>query len=182
MEINLSNRLKRNAQIARTEVKSENGKASSKASNSAAKYKSDRLELSKQVLSVIEEQNRRIMEEQARNKEKSRTDESSADSQMLDSLGKSLKVMSKCQKIAARVMAGDKVPPEDLQYLMENDPEGYKLAMAARRPKKDPKEWDTVLDEEDRKDSSVDSASDSGGSSGSEAAPAPEVAETPAAE
>lgn len=176
MEINLNNRLKRNAQITRTEARAENSKASSKTSGSTSKYNSDRLELSKQILSVIEEQNRKTLEEQAQKKEKKRTDNSSTDNQLLNSLDKSLKVMSKCQKIAARVMAGDKVPPEDLQYLMENDPEGYKLAMAARKPKKGPKEWDTVLDEDDRKGSSADSASNSGGSA--ETVLAPEAAET----
>lgn len=171
MEINLNNRLKRNAQITRTEVKAENSKSSSKASDSTEKYKSDRLELSKQILSVIDAQNRRSVEQQARKNKNLYPDSSSADSQRLDSLEKSLKVMNKCQKIAARIMAGDRVPPEDMQYLLENDPEGYKLAMAARKPKKDPKEWDSVLEDEDRKGSSVDSASSPSGSSAAETTP-----------
>ena len=42
-----------------------------------------------------------------------------------------------CQ-IAASIMRGDRVPPEDMAYLMNNDPEGYKLAMAMRRENPDP--------------------------------------------
>ena len=68
----------------------------------------------------------------------------------LDSMEKKLKVMNKCQKIAASIMRGDRVPPEDLAYLMNNDPEGYKLAMAMRRENPDPEDCESVLDEEDR--------------------------------
>ena len=63
----------------------------------------------------------------------------------LEALGEQLKMMMRCQEIARRLMAGDKVPPEDEQYLMTNDPNGYKLALAARKPKQDPKEWESVL-------------------------------------
>lgn len=42
------------------------------------------------------------------------------------------------------------MPPEDLAYLMNNDPEGYKLAMAMRRENPDPEDCESVLDEEDR--------------------------------
>ena len=62
-------------------------------------------------------------------------------------LSEELKVKERCQKIMARLMKGDKVPPKDLQYLAQNDMAAYKLAMAARMmaPKKKPKEWDSVL-------------------------------------
>lgn len=39
------------------------------------------------------------------------------------------------------------MPPEDEQYLMTNDPKGYKLALAARKPNPNPKDWDSVLPE-----------------------------------
>lgn len=39
------------------------------------------------------------------------------------------------------------MPPEDEQYLMTNDPKSYKLALAARKPNPNPKEWDSVLSE-----------------------------------
>ena len=68
----------------------------------------------------------------------------------LDFLSKSLKTMEKCRKIASRIIKGDKVPPQDERYLKDNDPDGYKLALVSRKPKKNPKEWESVLDEEDR--------------------------------
>lgn len=55
-----------------------------------------------------------------------------------------------CMKIAANIMKGKKVPPEDEQYLMEHDPEGYKLTIAMRKPPKDDEECESVLDKEDR--------------------------------
>lgn len=92
----------------------------------------------------------------------------------LDALSKQLKIQQKCLKIAMRIMQGKKVPPQDEQYLMEHDPNGYKLAMALRRPpKKDEKECESVLDDEDKQ---------SGGTSDSaEAAPAFAGAGAPAA-
>jgi len=51
-----------------------------------------------------------------------------------------------------------------MQYLAQNDIQGYKLAMAARMmaPKKKPKEWESVL--EDEEEQSVDSGGDVSGS------------------
>ena len=65
-------------------------------------------------------------------------------------MSEKLKTLSKCPKFAAASMRGDRVPPEDLRYLMEHDKEGYKMALAMRRPKQDPEEVESVLDEEDR--------------------------------
>ncbi len=110
---------------------------------SPAQARADRLALSRQVVSCLEERNRQIMEE-------SQKREKSPEERHLDLMEKALKAMDKCQKIFARVSAGDKVPPEDLRYLERNDPEGYKLALALRTPKKHPKEWKSVLDDEDR--------------------------------
>ena len=67
-------------------------------------------------------------------------------------------------------MKGDKVPPQDEQYLMENDPDGYKLALVCRTPKEKPKEWESVLEDEERE----------GAESGKEASEGAESAEGPA--
>lgn len=69
-----------------------------------------------------------------------------------------MKTMQRCQKIAARIMRGDKVPPEDERYLMMNDPDGYKLAVAMRTPKRNPKKWKSVLEEEEQDAASRQSA------------------------
>ena len=91
---------------------------------------------------MLEEQNRQAME-QAQQKDRAGKDK-------LDVLEKSLRELRNCQKIFARVRAGDKVPEEDLRYLMVKDPAGYRLAMATRKPKKNPEEHDSVLTDQDR--------------------------------
>lgn len=132
-----------------------------------ARSRDDRVALSRQALAFLEEQNRQAQERARQESERKsdylldRLNELNGKKDELDNLGKQLKVMHKCQKIAARVMAGDKVPPEDLQYLMNNDPDGYKLAMALRRHKEDPEEHESVLDDEDRGRTAGDSGTES---------------------
>lgn len=104
----------------------------------------DRLALSRQAVVYLEEQSRRA--EAVRSRERP----GSGESGLLDALSKASRAMDLCHKIAARLMAGDKVPLEDLRYLMQNDPEGYKLAMASRREKPDPRAWESALTQEDK--------------------------------
>ena len=108
--------------------------------------RADKVALSMQAVAYLEEQNRQRWEQTSEKKE------SSAQEGLLKKLDKDLKKMDKCQKIYARVANGDKVPPEDLYYLEKCDPEGFKLALAMRRPSKHPKEWKSELDDEDRKE------------------------------
>ena len=68
------------------------------------------------------------------------------------------------------------MPPQDEKFLLENDPAGYQLAMAARKPKKDPKEWDSVLEEEKKESAS----GVSGTGDCAEASPSAEGSEAPA--
>lgn len=111
----------------------------------ANRGKTDQVMLSKQVLAALQLQNRLRAIEQARENA-----ETSPEAQALDSMQKALEVMKACNKIAARIQAGDKVPLKDLQYLMKNDPQGYQLAMASRKPKEDPKEWKSAVPEEEQ--------------------------------
>lgn len=106
---------------------------------------SDRTAWSQAALSFLRELNRQDMEKQRKLQEAKQKGNSE-----LDGLTKALKVMDKCRKIASRIIKGDKVPPQDERYLMENDPEGYKLTLACRQTKEHPKEWESVLDEEDQ--------------------------------
>ncbi len=123
---------------------------------------SDRASWSQSALAFLQELDRRDMERRQKELEARQQDNSD-----LEALSKALKVMDKCQKIASRIMRGDKVPPQDEMYLLEQDPDGYKLALACRRPKEKPKEWKSVLDEEDRESGSIKSAgaAESGGGS-----------------
>ena len=73
----------------------------------------------------------------------------------------------RCLKIAASIDAGDNVPQKDMQFLQEHEPELFMKAMLLRRPKEDPEDCDSVLeDEEDSDDSGAGSAkiSESGAS------------------
>lgn len=125
----------------------------------AVRPSTDRLELSRQWVERMEE--RRIQAQGALltgAKEKQSNgildllEEPDAESQELDALSEQMKSKMKCLEIAMRIMKGKKVPPEDEQYLMENDPEGYKLAMAMKvLVKQDKEQCESVLEDEDKK-------------------------------
>ena len=135
--------------------------------------RTDRFTLSRQVVEQLEIQSRIIMD-LARKEEKKPFVWDMADSgeetgtSEADALGEQMKAMERCHKIAARIMRGDKVPPQDERYLMLNDPEGYKLVLAMRAHKQNPKKWESVLEEEDK---------ETGRSSGEETASCEETGE-----
>lgn len=143
MELSVNGRQRRAAELTKTSgAQKKTAPAAGKAA--APKSRADKLSWSQQALAFLQEVNRQDAEKQrklleARQKGKGEQ----------DLLGKALRVMDKCREIAARIIKGDKVPPQDERYLMENDPDGYKLALACRQPKEKPKEWESVLDEED---------------------------------
>ena len=150
----------------------------------AARPAADRLELSQQCVQTMEEQRARIQaavltgadQEEKSNGILDMLDQPSAEEEQLDAMSEQLDVQMKCLKIAMNIMKGKKVPPEDERYLMENDPNGYKLAMSMKSMvKEDKKECKSVLDDEDKNGSSKtgEAESASGGegavSSGGEA-------------
>jgi hypothetical protein len=154
----------------------------------------DRLALSQQAIAYLEENNRRIQEQAQEKSEQEEDGDVTSDggaSDLLDTLGKAMKEMEKCAKIAASIMKGKRVPLEDLRYLMEHDTKGYQLAMAMRKPEKDDKEEKSVLDDEDLQEdttestgttasvepaASCESSGESGGSSSEGGEPAGESA------
>lgn len=72
------------------------------------------------------------------------------DSEELKAETDRLKVWRRCMEISRRIMAGKKVPPQDERYLMEHDPEGYKITIALRKPpKRNEKECESVLKDEE---------------------------------
>lgn len=164
MEVNLTGRLRRTEQTVRPDGTK---KSAPETESSAAEPQKDTLSLTRQAIAQLEEQSQRLAEllEQSQREPQERKkpaiwdimDGAESGGAESERLGEELKVMQRCHKIAARIMRGDKVPPQDEQYLMQNDPDGYKLAMAMRRPKKHPKEWESVLKDEDK------AAKDSGG-------------------
>lgn len=159
-------------------------KIGEKTAETAARPSADRLELSRQWVEQMEEQSARLqaaLSQPAGEDKKSdgilgMLDYMETEEDKLDAMSEQLDVQMKCLKIAMNIMKGKKVPPEDERYLMENDPNGYKLAMSMKSMvKEDKKECKSVLDDEDKNGSSKtgEAESASGGegavSSGGEA-------------
>ena len=124
----------------------------------------DRLELSRQWVEAMEEQ--RVQSEarllSGAKEEKDgilgMLDEPSAEEEELEAQAAWTavqdKIQQRCMEIARRMMAGKRVPPQDERYLMENDPKGYKLVIALRKPpKKDEKECESVLKDDEKQSS-----------------------------
>ena len=156
MELSISGQRRQAAKIAQNTPRAEKP-AGTGTAPALKRAGSDRTAWSQAALSFLQELNRQDMEKQRKLQEAKQKGNSE-----LDCLNEALKVMERCQKIAARIIKGDKVPPQDERYLMENDPDGYKLALACRQPKEKPKEWESVLDEEDREGGGSGIESDSG--------------------
>lgn len=129
--------------------------AQNKGDRTSGRAAADRLELSREWVQSMEEQRARSEAALLAGRKEKRSngildmlDQPSAEEQELDALSQQLKVQRRCAEIAARIMSGKRVPPQDERYLMLNDPEGYKLVLAMRAPKRNPKKWESVLEEE----------------------------------
>ena len=159
-------------------------KSGEKKTETAARPAADRLELSRQWVAQMEEQSARLQaalsqpvgEDKESDGILGMLDYMETEEDKLDAMSEQLDVQMKCLKIAMNIMKGKKVPPEDERYLMENDPNGYKLAMSMKAMvKEDKKECKSVLDDEDKNGNSEtgEAESASGGegaaSSGGEA-------------
>ena len=142
MELTVNGRQRRAAQTAKAAPRAEKKPAGVRAGTS--KPRTDKAAWSQAALSFLQEVDRQEMENRRKLLEAKQKGNGE-----LDALSKALKTMDKCRKIAGRIMRGDKVPPQDERYLMDNDPDGYRLALVCRKPKEKPKEWETALDEED---------------------------------
>jgi len=164
MELSVNGRQRRAAQVTAAAPQAEKKTAGTGGGTVLGKAGRDRASWSQSALAFLQELDRRDMERRREELAKQQ------DSGELEALSKSLKVMEKCRKIASRIMRGDKVPPQDEMFLMESDPDGYKLAIICRKPKEHPKEWKSVLDEEDRDGGSAETSGPAG--SGGEAAEA----------
>nr|WP_325212505.1 hypothetical protein [uncultured Oscillibacter sp.] len=163
MELSVNGRQRRAVQAAEPVPRAEKKPAGTSAA--APKAGSDKADWSQAALSFLREMDRQRMEEERKRLEAGR--QKNAD---LEMLSKSLDVMEKCRKIASRIMKGDKVPPQDEQFLMEADPDGYKLALVCRVPKEKPKEWESVLKEEEEGGSGGETAESAESSEPSESA------------
>ena len=176
MELRSTREMRRNERLDKVMAKkAENSAAPAKPQAQPAQKQTpaDQVSLSRQALDWLEEQSRKMWEQNQGREQQSGAygalgalDSSSSE---LDLLSKAADVQDKCLKIAASIMKGDRVPPEDLEYLMKNDPEGYKLALALRREKEDPEDCKSVLDDEEE----TGSAEQGGGEAASVQSPEP---------
>lgn len=164
MELRTTRELRRNVQLdKRVGKKAEAPDTPAEARTTPQKEPVDKLTLSRQAVAFVEERSRKMwaeVREREQQRQKRMDSASKPGSGELDLLSQGLKVLELCQKIAASIMKGNKVPPQDLKFLMENDPAGYRLAMAMRRHNPDPEEVDSVLEDEDKNSGS---AGDTGG-------------------
>ena len=151
MELRAAGELRRNAQPDKLAGKKAET-AGAPAAAQAPKEPVDRLTLSRQAVAFVEEQSRKMWDEvrEREQRRQERMDSAQPSSGELDLLSSGLRVLELCRKIAASIMKGNHVPPEDLKFLMENDPAGYRLAMAMRRHNPDPEEEESVLTDEDK--------------------------------
>lgn len=83
-----------------------------------------------------------------------------------------IEVMGKCIRIAAHIINGDKVPPQDDKYLFEHYPDMHSRAWMLRKVKEDPDEYESEVDEDEEK-------AESGGSELPEIPDAGEIAAAP---
>ena len=150
MELRTTRELRRNVRLdSITGTKAETADAPARAQ--APKEPVDKLTLSRQAVACVEEQSRKMWDEvREREQQRQKRMNEKPSSGELDLLSNGLRVLELCQKIAASIMKGNHVPPEDLKFLMENDPAGYRLAMAMRRHNPDPEEEESVLTDEDK--------------------------------
>ena len=110
-----------------------------KGASLGAQCRTDKLALSRQAVAILEERTRQEAQERAR-KQRDR-------------------MAGREESASSPFMAGDKVPPEDEKFLQESDPAGYQLAMAARKVKRDPKEWESALEKEEHQASGTSEGS-----------------------
>ena len=169
MELSVNGRQRRAAQAVKNEPRAEKPPAGTGAA--PKRTGSDKADWSQAALAFLREMDRQSMEEERKRLEAKRQKNGE-----LEMLSKSLDVMEKCRKIASRIIKGDKVPPQDEQFLMEADPEGYKLALACRVPKENPKKWESVLEDEEQENGSAGEA-ESGGETAEAESSAVEAAE-----
>lgn len=124
----------------------------------AKKSAEEKPELLKQQ--EIEEKNRLKAQQQARQTELDMLKQQleSSDKQA-EAAEDSFRAFSKCLIIAQRITRGDKVPSQDIKYLMKHEPDLYKQSIMLRQPNDKPKEHDTVLEEEDLEEGTTDNFS-----------------------
>ena len=112
----------------------------------------DRVEISHEAWAAQRAQEKREALEaaaQARAAEReSLAQQAEAAAEEADAAAEAYGDLGKCILIASRIMAGDKVPPEDHKFLREHDPEMYEQAITLRQEKERPEKHRRLSEDE----------------------------------
>ena len=77
------------------------------------------------------------------------------------SSSKSISAISTCMRIARRIMNGDKVPIKDHRFLQENCPDMYRQALLFRKVNPKPKEYKSLVEDEEEDNAREDQGENS---------------------
>jgi hypothetical protein len=78
-----------------------------------------------------------------------------------DAMKETMENQAKAIEIAGRIAKGGRVPPEDEAFLLENNPDMYKLAKLAAMHAKEHEKYKTALEEKEPKEYDYEKGQDS---------------------
>lgn len=118
----------------------------------------DRVELSKELEALEETYEKTFQERERINEMGMNIANAEVSKQQAEAEAEANEEMIKCLEIFRRIANGDKVPPQDERKLMEHDGKMYMVAksMAVMHMDKKGKEYDSLWDEEEKKEESPD--------------------------
>jgi hypothetical protein len=113
----------------------------------------DTFELSDEVKSAMQEAFDKAMAEQAKIVEMNAAAHNMVVAeQQGDAMKETMENQAKAIEIAGRIAKGGRVPPEDEAFLLENNPDMYKLAKLAAMHAKEHEKYKTALEEKEPKE------------------------------
>ena len=131
----------------------EPGEAAKAIKNGNINIDGDTFELSDEIKSAMQEAFDKAMEEQAKIVEmNAATHNMVVAEQQGDAMKETMENQAKAIEIAGRIAKGGRVPPEDEAFLLENNPDMYKLAKLAAMHAKEHEKYKTALEEKEPKE------------------------------
>ena len=113
----------------------------------------DTFELSDEVRKAMKEAFDKSMEENARiNEMNAAAHNMVVAEQQGDAMKETMENQAKAIEIAGRIAKGGQVPPGDEAFLLENNPDMYKLAKLSAMQAKEHEKYETVLEEKEQKE------------------------------
>ena len=131
----------------------EPGEAAKAIKNGNINIDGDTFELSDEIKSAMQEAFDKAMEEQAKIVEmNAATHNMVVAEQQGDAMKETMENQAKAIEIAGSIAKGGRVPPEDEAFLLENNPDMYKLAKLAAMHAKEHEKYKTALEEKEPKE------------------------------